>query len=417
MQEHSDILIVGGGIIGTACAYYLAGEGLSVTLIERGEIGYGCSYGNAGWIVPSHAFPLCMPGIIWQAGKWLLQPDSPLYIKPRLSSSLIRWLWRFMCSSTSRHLHQVVPALASLAKQSQQLYRQLIEQECLQQEVDYRPSGVLFVYNTEAGLRQAIHEREIIGREGVIGRVLDREGVREVEPAVTGEVIGGVYYPEECSAEPLRMVQAFARLAAERGVSLLTRTELIHLEVKERRIQRVQTTRGPMQAEQVVLATGSWSPHIARSLRLNLPIEAGKGYAITLKPFPPTPQTPLLLADTRIAVTPRRESIRLAGTLELAGLDESITRRRVDAILCGARKFLNIPPEPCVLEIWRGLRPCTPDGLPIIGKIAHFDNLWIAAGHATLGLTLGAGTGQLVADLIVGRAPSVDPAPFNPMRF
>lgn len=417
MQERPDILIVGGGIIGTACAYYLAGEGLSVTLIERGEIGYGCSYGNAGWIVPSHAFPLCTPGIVWQAGEWLLQPDSPLYIKPRLSGPLMNWLWRFLRSSTSRHLRHVVPALAALAKQSQQLYHRLIEQECLQQEVDYRPSGVLFVYNTEAGLKDAVHEMEIIAREGVAGRALDEKGVREVEPAITGEVVGGVYYPNECSAEPLRMVQAFARLAAARGATLLSRTELIHLEATGRRIQHVQTTRGPMQAEQVVLATGSWSPTVARPLRLNLPIEAGKGYAITLKPFSPMPKIPLLLADTRVAVTPRRDSVRLAGTLELAGLDESITRRRVDAILRGARKFLNVPPEPCVLEIWRGLRPCTPDGLPIIGRPAHYDNLWIAAGHATLGLTLGAGTGRLVADLIAGRDPGIDPAPFSPMRF
>jgi len=415
VDSKSDFLIVGGGVIGTACAYYLTERGAKVTLIDRGEVGFGCSYGNGGLIVPSHSFPLSMPGTLSQAGKWLLKPDSPLYIKPRLSWQLISWLLRFLRYSTRAHLEHAVTALASLSSHSIELFDQLAA--AARTRMRYEKNGSLYVFSTEAGMQHGREELEILRRHGVHGRELDEGALRELEPSVIGPVYGGTHYENEAQAEPLAVVQTFARLIEERGGVVLPGTELIDWHCSGRRIKGVRTTRGTLRVGQIILAGGAWSPQLTRTLGLNVPIQGGKGYAVTIEPFTPSPRIPVLVLEARIGVTPRADSVRLAGTLELAGLDETINVRRVDAIIHGARQFFALPEALKVVEVWRGLRPCTPDGLPLIGRHDRWENLTIAAGHNMLGLTLGPATGHLVADLLTGQTPAVDPAPFRPGRF
>ena len=415
MQTEDDVLVVGGGVVGAACAYYLTGRGATATVIDRGEVGHGCSYGNAGMIVPSHSFPLPMPGVMHDALRWLLDPDSPFHIKPRLSWELIRWLLRFARCSTKKHMHHAAEALASLSLKSRALYDEIEARAGA--EMHLKKYGALYPCQTSKGLDHVMHEMEILRPYGVEGRSLDENELRAMEPAITGPVIGGTYFEGDAHAEPLSVVQTLLRLAEEQGARIEPRTELIDWELRDRRIEAVRTTRGTFRARQYVLAGGSWSPRLARPLELNVPIQAGKGYGVTIEPFDPLPKIPVLLNEVRVGVTPRADSVRLAGTMELAGLDESITERRVRAIVRGARKFFNVPEEPKVVEIWRGLRPCTPDGLPIIGRHHRWDNLTLAAGHAMLGLTLAAGSGHLVADLIAGDTPCVDPEPFQPERF
>ena len=415
MKTDSDVLIVGGGVVGAACAHFLTASGAKVTVIDRGEIGHGCSYGNAGLIVPSHSFPLPMPGAIYQALFWLFRADSPFYIKPRLSWDLIRWLLRFAGCSTKAHLAHATRALAQLSLHSSALYDQLAAENGAQ--MHFTKNGALYPCATSTGLKHAIDEMEILRAYGVGGRILGEDEVRQLEPAITGPVCGATYFENEPHAEPLAVVKTLMRLAEERGASVRPRTELIEWEFRGRRIESVRTTRGILRADHFVLAGGSWSPQIARPLGLRVPIQAGKGYAVTIKSIDPMPKIPVLLNEVKVGVTPRADSLRLAGTLELAGLDESITMRRVRAVMRGARQFYNIPEEPEVVEVWRGLRPCTPDGLPILGRHDDWENLTLAAGHAMLGMTLATASGQLVADLITGQTPSVDPAPFRPGRF
>lgn len=416
MSNQSDMLIIGGGVVGAACAYYLSERGVRVTLIDKGRIGYGCSYGNGGLIVPAHALPLPMPGIFWQACKWALQPDSPLYIRFRLSSALMRWLLSFMAHSTKHHLHKGAGPLIALAKYSLELYEQFVAGEA-EAELDFAKPGLLLACATSKGLDGVRHEMEILDRHGVRGRMLDEAALRQLEPAVTGPVVGGAYYDNQATIEPLKVVQAMASRAAQSGAQVLTETEVIDFATRGRTIISVRTTRGRFSADRFILAAGSWTPQLVRQLNINVPIQAGKGYALIVEPFSPRPSMPILLVEKKLGVTPRQDSIRLAGMLELAGMDQSITPRRVDAIVKGARQYVNLPEEPKITEIWRGLRPCTPDGLPMIGPVEGWDNLMIAAGHATLGLTLATGTGRLVADLVTGQHSPVDPAPFAPSRF
>lgn len=411
-----NVLIIGGGIIGSTTAYYLAKGGATVTVVDKGEIGYGCSYGNAGWIVPAHAMPLPAPGVMWQGLKWMFNPESPLYIKPRLSSALMGWLWRFSRAANSRDFDKGAMALMPLARHTLELYKQFAADHP-RENIHLNHRGLLHACRTPEALEHIQHEAELSERLGMKHQTMTGDELRQFEPALHGQLAGGVYLPDEGDSEPLATVKGFARAAGELGAVLRPNTEVYEFERQGGRITGVRTTAGVLTADQYVLASGSWSAQWARTLGLAIPIQAGKGYAIIVDPIDPMPRGPISLTETKVAITPREGSLRLSGTMEIAGLNESITGRRVEAIMRGARAFLNVPERPVVREIWRGLRPCTPDGLPMIGRPGKWENLTIAAGHAMLGLTLGSGTGRLVADLIGGKEPLVDPAPFSPDRF
>jgi len=234
---------------------------------------------------------------------------------------------------------------------------------------------------------------------------------------VRGPVAGGIYYPDEAHCEPLAAVEAMARAARKHGAVVETGVELIDFDSRGTTIHALRTTRGRIDADRVVLATGSWTKTLARKLGLRVPVLGGKGYAVIVRSVDPPPRRPIKVIDRRIAITPRAGGVRLAGTLQLVDGDESITARRVDAIVNGSKTVLNIPEPPEIVEVWRGLRPCTPDGLPVIGFAPGHDNLVLATGHQMCGLHTAPGTGRLVAELITGETPFVDPAPFRAGRF
>jgi D-amino-acid dehydrogenase len=420
----NDILIIGGGVVGMSCAYELSARGAKVTLIDRGEPGFGCSYGNAGWITPCFAMPLPMPGMMIKSLKWMTNPDGPLYIQPKPSVLLFRWLTRFLFSMNQRQALRSVAALTEISKYSIDAYAKL--DQALPNRIGFERRGLLMVGQGTDGVKAAKHEMDLVAEHGIPGRLLDERGVRELEPALTGPLQGGVYFPEEAHAEPLQVVQALRDGAIANGATILPRTEVFDFHFSEgapgaRRITGIRTTRGDMTADQFVLATGSWSVPIAKRLGIRVPVLGGKGYSIIVKPFSPAPKIPLMLLEKKIAVTPRKDTIRLAGTLELVDRDESITPRRVDAILKGSREFMNVPAiselTPSITEVWRGLRPCTPDGVPIVGYPKQYSNLLLLTGHQMLGLQSAPGTARLAADLLLGTAPAFDPAPFRATRF
>lgn len=412
----SDVLIIGGGVIGAACAYALARAGRQVTVIDRGPMGHGASYGNAGWIVPCHATTLPAPGALRQASKWLLRPDSPLYIQPRPSWELIHWLVRFLRYSNARHQAFGAPLLIDFARKSQQLMDAFAAEHGAE-SMGYEKRGFLYVCATQTGLDHAAAETQRSRDMGIPSRVLGADELRSLQPAVTGPITGGVHAEGEAQAEPLKVVEALIDQARAAGATILPHTEVFAFEAQGQRIRAVHTTRGTLTAQHHVLAAGAWSPGLVRELKLHVPIQAGKGYALIVDRFDPAPTMPLLLLEKKVAVTPRDNSVRLAGTMEIAGMNERITPRRVAAIARGARAFLSLPEDLQVRETWRGLRPCTPDGLPMIGPAQPWENLTLATGHAMLGLTLAFATGQLVTDMLTGRKPLVDPAPYAPARF
>ena len=415
MEAHDDILIIGGGVIGVCTAYYLAEKGQRVTLVEQGDIASGSSYGNAGLIVPSHSVPLAAPGVLTQGLRWLLDPESPFYIKPRFDFALFRWLVRFAAASREGPMRRAIPVLRDLGRASRTLFDELAALDGL--EFGYERKGSLLIYFTQRGLEGGFEEAHLLNEFDVAAEPLDAAQVRELEPNVLPGVAGGVYFPTDTHLRPADFVRGLTVHAEKRGACIRTNTEVLGFDTSGRKVVRVKTTRGDFAPAQIVLAAGAWSPVVARDLRLRVPIQAAKGYSITIKRPAHSPTIPLLLGEARVAVTPMGDFLRLAGTLELAGLDLSIHSRRVAAIQRAARRYVPGLDQIEPLEIWRGLRPCTPDGLPIVGRARAFDNLIVAAGHAMVGMTLGPITGRLVAQLACGDKPDIDVGALRLERF
>ncbi len=415
MSTQEDILIIGGGVIGVCAAYYLAAQGCKVTLIEKDHICAGSSYGNAGLIVPSHSIPLAAPGVLAQGLKWLLDADSPFYVKPRMDLELIRWLWRFRAACKEEPMRRGIPVLLALGRASIELFEELAARGDL--DFGYERKGWLLLFNSQGGFKAGVAEARLLQAFGVESQVLDVAGVRRIEPNVLPSVVGGIYYPEDAHLIPDRFVRELARLAESRGACLKTHTEVIGFETSGRRISTMQTTHGNIRPDQVVLAAGAWSPVVARNLRLSLPIQAAKGYSITVKRPSTGPRVPLYLTERKVAVTPMGKLLRFGGTLELAGMDLSINRRRVDAISRAAREYLPGMEALELLETWSGLRPVTPDGLPIVGRSKAVENLIVASGHGMLGVSLGPITGKLVSQIAFGETPDIDLAPLRVERF
>lgn len=412
-----DVVIVGGGVIGVSTAYYLAERGALVTIVEQGEIASGSSWGNAGLIVPSHSVPLPHPGVLAQGLRMLLDPTGPFYVRPRLDVDLARWLWKFRAACTEAHVRRSVPVIRDLMLASLDLFRDLAPRF----EFGFRHDGVLIVYRTERGLDEGRGEARLLESFGLTAKILDGASARELEPALRPDTVGAAFFPDDAHVTPDRFVRGLGKLAEARGVGIRSGTEVLGFRTERRRIVAVETTRGDLAGDDVVLAAGAWSPPVARSLALDLPIQPAKGYSVTYAQPANGPRLPMLLAESRVAVTPMRgehgDLLRFGGTLELAGLDLSINRRRLDAITRGAREALTLPPELALVEIWRGLRPCSPDGLPLIGRTRRWDNLVVATGHSTTGLSLGPITGKLVAQVLTGETPAFDLAPVDPDRF
>ena len=412
-MERSDVLVIGGGVIGVCAAYYLVERGVKVTLIERDEICSGASFGNAGLIVPSHSVPLSAPGVVAKGLKWLLNPESPLYIRFRLDFDLFAWLWKFWNSCTEEHVRKSLPLLATLQRDSLNLFEKFASEGL---KCGFQHKGTMTVFNTEQAFEDGVKEAELLRQHGIESEILTAEKAREKEPLLSEKIVGGIYFPTDAHLDPAAFVVSLANQASQKGVNILTHTEVIELRSNGRRIISVQTTKGEWKADSVVLAAGAWSPLLTRNLGIKLPIQPAKGYSITIQNPNQIPSLPLMLNEVRVAVTPLDGRLRLGGTLELAGLDLSINQRRVDAIRRGASQYLpEIKGER--EEIWRGLRPCTPDGLPIIGRPSNIDNLFVASGHGILGISLGPVTGKIIAQMVCGETLDYDLSLVSPDRF
>ncbi len=412
--QRVDVLVIGGGIIGTSIARELQEAGRKVLIVDRGQIGTGCSFGNAGWITPCFAMPLPQPGMFFKSIGWLLDPTSPLHIQPQLNPVLFRWLWHFMLSMNNKKMRESVEVLAELSKYSLNFYRELAARS--KPSMAFEKRGLLLVSANQVGLDHAKLEMELMGERGIPGHYLSKDELLSKEPALKEIVKGGVFFPEEAQVEPYATTMAVLEDFERLGGKTLTDTEVNDFEVVNGSIQKIFTTRGVFAAELVVMASGSWSKELSKRLGLSIPILGGKGYSMIVDEGQKKPKHPIMIVEKKIAVTPRSNSIRLAGTLELVDQDMSINPVRLNAIHKGAKEYLHLPDsEP--REVWRGLRPCTPDGVPVIGPSKKVSNLFYCTGHQLLGLQSAPGSARLTADLILNRDPIVNPYPFRAERF
>jgi D-amino-acid dehydrogenase len=409
-----DVAVVGGGVVGVACALELARRGASVVLLERDRIGSGCSFGNAGWLTPSLAVPLPAPGMVWKATKWLFDPDSPFYIQPRLDLALASWLLRFLAATSSARFERGARALVELCRYSVDRWEEIARSA--PERFGFERAGLLAVYEHEPALAAARAGVEMMARLGVRHELWSEERVRAEEPAVLGRQCGGYFFPDDAQCEPYPAVTALAAEARRAGARLVESAEVFDLELSSRGAT-LETTAGRFEAEDVVIATGPGTKRFGRLAGLRLPVLGAKGYTLVLPRGDAHPRRSLMLAERKIALNPHRDALRISGTLELVDEDYSITRRRVDAIVAAARGLVALPDPLPPHELWRGLRPCTPDGLPLVGRAKGHAHLWLATGHQMTGLKTAPGTGRLLAELMTGETPTFDPTPFRADRY
>ena len=411
----TDTLIIGGGVIGVSAAYYLARAGVAVTLIDKKSVAAGSSWGNAGLLCPNHSEPIPGPGVLGQGLKWLLDVESPLYIKPRFDVELIRWLWRFRGYCNQQALDRAIPRLRDMQRASLDCYRQIIAQEDI--ACDFDEAGGLVAFRTDEGLAAGIAQAEHTASFGLKLQILDSDAIHELEPTLHPEVRGGVFHQEDAFITPHKFVLGLAQAAKRRGAVILDETEVRGLAAAGGRIAAVRTNRGDFHARQIVLAAGAWSTALARQLGLHLPMQPAKGYSITIPRPQPSPKRYVIFGERNAVATPMGDTLRFAGTLELSGMSAGINQRRVNAIRKAAREYLILPEETPAGHVWQGLRPVPPDGMPYIGRSRRVSNLIIATGHAMLGLSMGPITGRLAAELAQEQSLSLPLDGFEVDRF
>jgi D-amino-acid dehydrogenase len=321
---------------------------------------------------------------------------------------------RFMLAARSRNVARGTELLRDFSFASLELHKELVRQGL---DTGLEVLGAINVYETARGYAGGIAEAETLSSAGIKTQILTADEARAFEPALSDRVVGGVFYPEEAQCDPERFMLSVAEAAVAAGAILRTRAEVLGAKIVNGRVELLETTIGEIRPGQVVVANGAWTAELGRRLGLPIPVEGGKGYHVDLAPAPSDPAVPVYMQEARVIATPYTDRLRLAGTLQLSGLSMRIDAVRVKATLASGIRTLRGIDQSRITEVWRGIRPCTPDGLPILGRSERLGNVVFATGHAMKGLHLAPETGRVVAQVVVGEAPTRDLAPFSPDRF
>ena len=419
MRADRSVIVCGGGIVGLCCAYHLARAGFRVTVVERNaEAADSCAHGSAGYISPSHVLPLAVPGMVWTGLKWMLSSRSPFYIKPRLDTDLMRWGWLFARACTAAHSRRSAPVLRDLCLGGRRLFVELAD--ITGNAFELRTEGLLNLCATAEGLEHEAHGLARVAQDlGVEARVLNPQETAALEPGTRLAVAGSVYFPIDAHLTPRKFIPVLVALLKDMGVQFQWSTSIYAWRTAAGRVTSAQSTAGELIADEFVLAGGSWTPAMVNGLGLRLPMQAGKGYSLTLERPRIQLTKSLILTERRVAVTPMGTSLRFGGTMEISGHDDRVRPERVEQIIAAALHFF---PELTAADFagvkpWFGYRPVSPDGLPYIGRLARYANLTTASGHAMLGVTMAPISGLLIAEILTGKKPSVDLSMLDPNRY
>ena len=409
------VAIVGGGVIGLSAGLECARRGHRVSVIERAPTQRGASLGNAGMIVPSHFVPLAAPGMIALGLKWMWNPESPFYVQPRLSWDLMTWGARFWQASTRQRVARAAPLLRDLHLASREAYARLAEEE----DFGLAKRGLLMLCKTTRALEEEAHTAAKARELGIPAEVLDARQTAALDPAVTMDIAGAVYFEKDCHLEPARYVSTLERRLRAAGAELIYDADVIGWRRDGARLAAMRTTRGEIAADEFVLSGGAWSPSLVADLGLRLPMQAGKGYSVTVPQPIEQPRICSIFIEARVAATPMGGALRFGGTMEIAGMNERINPRRVAGILRAVPQYFpRFRPEHFEgLQPWCGLRPCSPDGMPYLGRTRAAANLVVATGHAMMGLSLAPATGGLVGQIIDHEATRFDLSLLDADRF
>jgi D-amino-acid dehydrogenase len=410
------VVVVGGGVVGLCCAYELAHAGADVTVVERDLCGGATSLGNAGWVVPSISIPMPAPGITMQALKMLFKPDGSLRLRPRLDPDFLRWCWRFWRDS-SRERHEAgLKALMSLNQQTIQLYKNLRTSGV---EFEMHESGLLIAALSEETLEEYAELLETAKTAGYTGevRLLGKEALLKLEPALSDAVVGAVYAKDDLHVRPDTLASGLAGYLAARDVDILEDTKVHALEPAGKGRWLVSTSSEKLAADRIVVAAGMWSSELLGNLGVRIPLESGKGYSVTASGRGTKPRHAMKLAEPNVACSPFEDAVRISGIFELGGRDLSVNRGLLDGVLRSASVFLRdwVVEEPRFE--WAGMRPTTPDDLPLISAVPGFGHLYVATGHGMLGVTLAPATAVALAPLVLEDRTVPELEPFRLDRF
>jgi len=413
-----NIVVVGAGVIGLTTAYYCAKAGLKVTVVDRGaETRGGCSFGNAGMIVPSHFTPLAAPGMVALGLRWMMNPESPFFVRPRLDPGLLSWAWKFIIAATRRRVAAAQPALRDLGLYSRGLYDELLADA--PPEIGFAGHGLLMLCATAHALeeedRLAARAREL----GIAAETLDPAALAKVETGAAVSVAGAVWYPRDAHLSPENLMRHLTAECCRMGVAFRWMAEVTGWDARANTLHALRLRDGDLPADEFILCGGIWSESLARPLNLRLPMQAGKGYSMTLATPRALPRVCSLLTEARVAVTPINGTLRIGGTMEMSGINHRIETRRLHGIQRAvSRYYPDLRQEDFNgLEPWHGLRPVPPDGMPYLGRPAAWKNLICSTGHAMMGLSLAPASGKITADLVSGSAPAVPLDLFSPDRY
>jgi D-amino-acid dehydrogenase len=416
VSDPRHVVVVGAGIIGTACAYYLCRAGWRVTILDRGRFGMGCSHANCGLVCPSHVLPLAGPGVPRMAFKSLFARNSAFKIKFRLSRSLWGWLYHFWRRCNRRDMLESAKAIQALLNSSRRLYDELMKEEHL--DCEWETKGVLFPFRSPAALAHHAESVRLLREEfGLESRYYSGSALTELEPALQPGLVGGWLYPGDAHLRPDRLMDSWKKVLETRGVAVREECSVSAIHRENGRARAVLSNQGELPADAFVIAAGALTPLLQRELGCKIPIQPGKGYSITMPRPVICPTYPLIFEEHRVAVTPMKSGYRLGSTMEFAGYDARLKPKRLRLLRDGASHYLREPYTEPVQEEWFGWRPMTYDSVPIIGPTPALANVLIAAGHNMLGLAMAPATGKLVAELLGGERAHIDPQPYGVGRF
>lgn len=418
MLKTKHALIIGAGISGLATAYHLNQTGMEVTVFDKTEATNNCSFGNAGLIAPRYIIPLASPGVISQGLGYMLKKESPFYIHPRLNKDLISWLWKFKKAATPERSKAAGPVLRDLIRRNQKLLERLQDKDQL--EFSYHKNGHLTLCETTATLEKEKKTAERAKELGVEVQILTAEEVFEKEPHAPKNTIGASFYPEDAHLYSNQLMKELHQLLEKRGVTFQLNTEIKNLvETPSGETWAISAQKETFTGDYAIVCGGAWTPDLMKKLHVNIPIQAGKGYSITLKNPPHISRYNFTMEEKKVAITPMGNAMRFAGTMEIVGRNLSITAPKVRAI---KKAILEFYPDYVMEdldkeEVWVGLRPCSADGMPYVGKIENYQNIYISSGYSMVGMSLSFATGEIIKQLMTtGKADLWNPL-INPNRF
>lgn len=415
VPARSDVAVVGAGVVGLCIAYELARSQREVLIVDRGPAAEGNSAGIAGHIVPSHVLPLAAPGVIRSAAAGILHRTGPVTLRWRWRPDYLAWILAFARNCRESTARAAVPTLERLGRLSAELAEEWIVEENI--ECSYRRGGLLDVYFDRRAFAAAQAKARLIDQFGVTVEIVGPARVFEFEPTLSSAAVGGIFFPGDSNLNPRQFLGGLLAATLERGVTVSSWTEVLGIRTSGRAVKTLITSRGDIEVDHVVVAAGAWSSSVAAMLGEKLPVQPGKGYSITVQRPEQGPRQAMLLGEKHVAVAPMEDRIRFSGWFELGRYDRTPSLQRLSQIEATVRSALSIDAELKVLERWAGLRPTTPDGLPIVGPAPSWDNVTYATGHAMLGLSLGPATGRIVSQLVCGERPDLDLALCSPARF